>query len=126
METIASLIDDATDGLNAIINGNVVHLHSADITQNSAILYITGEAPICGDGVIEGTEECDDGGLTPGDGCDSSCEIESGWTCWREPSVCTELPAVPSMSATGVTVLSVAVLGIGVLDLIIAARRRRG
>ena len=36
-----------------------------------------------------------------------------------------ELPAVPSMSATGITVLGVAVFGIGLVGLVIAARRRR-
>ena len=25
--------------------------------------------PVCGDGVVEGAETCDDGNLTPGDGC---------------------------------------------------------
>jgi cysteine-rich repeat protein len=31
---------------------------------------------ICGDGVMEGAEECDDGNLMNGDGCDATCEIE--------------------------------------------------
>lgn len=30
----------------------------------------------CGNGVIEGTEECDDDNLTDGDGCSSICKIE--------------------------------------------------
>ncbi len=36
---------------------------------------------ICGDGYQTGTEGCDDGNLTPGDGCNASCAIEAGWTC---------------------------------------------
>ena len=31
-------------------------------------------APRCGDGKIEGTESCDDGNLTPGDGCEPDCQ----------------------------------------------------
>ena len=31
-------------------------------------------APRCGDGKIEGTEGCDDGNLTPGDGCEPDCQ----------------------------------------------------
>ncbi len=31
----------------------------------------------CGDGVITGAEECDDGNNADGDGCDRNCEIES-------------------------------------------------
>lgn len=31
---------------------------------------------ICGDGILEAQEECDDGNRTPLDGCDSNCELE--------------------------------------------------
>jgi cysteine-rich repeat protein len=43
----------------------------------------------CGDGVIEGDEPCDDGNTASGDGCGPGCEIEPGWYCAQEPSVCT-------------------------------------
>lgn len=38
----------------------------------------TGETveQICGNGVLEGTEECDDGDTNNGDGCNAVCEIE--------------------------------------------------
>jgi len=45
-------------------------------------------ATVCGDGLREGTEQCDDGNLTPFDGCDHYCNNEpdcSGGTC---QSVC--------------------------------------
>jgi len=32
--------------------------------------------PICGDGLIDGDEECDDANLVDGDGCDSNCDLE--------------------------------------------------
>jgi fibro-slime domain-containing protein len=35
----------------------------------------------CGDKKISGSETCDDGNATPGDGCDGSCQVEAGWTC---------------------------------------------
>lgn len=31
---------------------------------------------VCGDGIVEGAEECDDGNTVDGDGCSSSCRIE--------------------------------------------------
>jgi len=39
--------------------------------------------PYCGDGVVDplGSEECDDGGDVLGDGCDDSCQVETGWDC---------------------------------------------
>lgn len=45
--------------------------------------------PICGDGVIKGDERCDDGGKDAGDGCDSECRVEPGFSCEGAPSVCT-------------------------------------
>ena len=32
--------------------------------------------PVCGNGAEEAGEECDDGNLTPGDGCDATCQDE--------------------------------------------------
>ncbi|MBI1970492.1 DUF4215 domain-containing protein [Candidatus Woesearchaeota archaeon] len=38
--------------------------------------------PVCGDGILESGEQCDDRNIVSGDGCSSSCSIiESGWTC---------------------------------------------
>ena len=42
-------------------------------TLASAVLPIdrsvAADSPTCGNGVVEGTEECDDGNTTSGDGC---------------------------------------------------------
>jgi cysteine-rich repeat protein len=48
--------------------------------------------PTCGDGTVETTETCDDGEAEPsdGDGCDSTCQEETGWDCSGEPSVCVD------------------------------------
>lgn len=43
----------------------------------------------CGNGTLEGVEECDDGNVVAGDGCSILCEEENGYTCVGEPSVCT-------------------------------------
>ena len=37
--------------------------------------------PSCGDGVLDLGETCDDGNMTDGDGCSSSCGVENGWMC---------------------------------------------
>src|SRR6185295_13370513 len=36
-----------------------------------------GSNPVCGNNRLEGTEQCDDGNLTNGDGCSSTCVKES-------------------------------------------------
>ncbi|MFN8641186.1 MAG: myxococcus cysteine-rich repeat containing protein [Candidatus Binatia bacterium] len=35
----------------------------------------------CGDGLVEGDEECDDAGVADGDGCSATCQVEICWTC---------------------------------------------
>ena len=48
--------------------------------------------PICGDGLVRGTEVCDDGNTYGGDGCNGTCRIELGWNCTAaSPSVCHEV-----------------------------------
>jgi cysteine-rich repeat protein len=42
----------------------------------------------CGDGVIEGSETCDDMNTTAGDGCSDVCVLEAGWVCEGSPTVC--------------------------------------
>ena len=36
---------------------------------------------VCGNGVLDSGEACEDGNTTNGDGCDDTCAIESGWDC---------------------------------------------
>lgn len=43
----------------------------------------------CGDGLITGTEQCDDNNTVSGDGCSSTCQIEPGYQCvTTQPSKC--------------------------------------
>ena len=50
-----------------------------------------GDGADCGNGIIETGETCDDNNIVSGDGCSSSCNVETGWSCVGEPSVCTEV-----------------------------------
>lgn len=43
---------------------------------------------VCSDGLVSGTEQCDDGDFNPGDGCDATCQVETGFSCVGSPSVC--------------------------------------
>lgn len=43
---------------------------------------------LCGNGVPESTETCDDGNLGNADGCNNQCEIEFGYQCDGTPSLC--------------------------------------
>jgi cysteine-rich repeat protein len=50
-----------------------------------------GSVPVCGDGVVAGAEECDDGNLVDGDCCDSTCHAEPiGTVCGNPGDPCLE------------------------------------
>jgi len=50
-----------------------------DITTNPTdMVQLVASAPLCGNGVLEAPEECDDSNKRDGDGCNSSCILEIG------------------------------------------------
>ena len=51
---------------------------------------VEASASICGDGVIEAGEQCDDGNTLPNDGCSSNCQVEMGFTCPTPGQACTK------------------------------------
>ena len=52
-----------------------------------ALLVLLGTAPaafaVCGNGIVEAGETCDDGNTTSGDCCDATCHIEPGGSVCR-------------------------------------------
>uniref|UniRef100_A0A8C8LPG2 Sushi domain-containing protein n=1 Tax=Oncorhynchus tshawytscha TaxID=74940 RepID=A0A8C8LPG2_ONCTS len=58
------------------------------LSELSPPLLYTHGAAYCGDGLLQGTEDCDDGNLLDGDGCSKKCHMESGFNCNGEPSLC--------------------------------------
>lgn len=49
---------------------------------------VAAPASVCGDGVIELPETCDDGNTVGDDGCSAACAVEDGHVCVGEPSLC--------------------------------------
>jgi fibro-slime domain-containing protein len=47
---------------------------------------------VCGNGLIEPGEECDDGNPTAGDGCSAVCTVEPGFACSAPAQPCVALP----------------------------------
>jgi cysteine-rich repeat protein len=43
---------------------------------------------VCGNGIIEPGEQCDDWNTAPGDGSSALCVAETGWSCNGQPSSC--------------------------------------
>ena len=77
----ASLPDFTT-----VTDGGVVD-DGGDVGSDTGTLD-TGPPAVCGDSRVTAPEMCDDGNETEGDGCDASCNVETGYSCVGEPSVC--------------------------------------
>lgn len=54
----------------------------------------------CGNAIVEGLEQCDDGDLSDGDGCSASCRVEPGWQCDGSPSYCWKSSNAPPGTCT--------------------------
>ncbi|NNC02088.1 DUF4215 domain-containing protein [Corallococcus exiguus] len=66
------------------LRGALLGIYQVDAVETSIRLF-------CGDGVIGGAETCDDGNQLSGDGCNSVCQVEPGYTCTGQPTVCTDI-----------------------------------
>ncbi|NTX16042.1 hypothetical protein HUA76_35255 [Myxococcus sp. CA056] len=65
------------------LRGGLAALYQVDAVE------ATG--PLCGDGRVVTGEGCDDGARTGGDGCSATCQVEPGYACSGQPSVCTDV-----------------------------------
>ena len=74
------------------INADVISLNSGGGTEIAVTpdKYLEGfffgvnPAPVCGNSVVESGEQCDDGNVDNGDGCDANCIIENGPVCGND------------------------------------------
>jgi cysteine-rich repeat protein len=65
-------------------------------------LVLVSVAPVCGNGVLEGSEQCDDGNLVTGDGCSATCQLETYYRCDNSlPNIC-KIDAVVSLRVVGI------------------------
>jgi len=77
------------DAPSAIVNLDVA---SGSSTSTTSCVVIDGGTycsnATCGNGILEGAEECDDGNTTPGEGCTAECKLETDWVCPTPGSPC--------------------------------------
>ncbi|MEW5851248.1 MAG: DUF4215 domain-containing protein [Myxococcota bacterium] len=64
---------------------------AGNTSDPSPDVVITIVDELCGDGIISGTETCDDANPAAGDGCSASCQVEDGYVCTGEPSLCSQV-----------------------------------
>ena len=68
-------------------------LSSGQCVCSAVYIYVVDQScqPVCGDGYVRNSELRDHGNLVNGDACDSTCSVETNYTCTRPmstPSVC--------------------------------------
>ncbi len=77
------------------VNGNEADNSAGE--SGAAYVFFIAPPNVCGNGVVEGAEQCDDVNLADGDGCSSACTIEPGFVCTGEPSVCALINHPPTV-----------------------------
>ena len=82
---------DGIDGLDgaseAVVSPDGVHLYAVAKLDNSVAVF----GSLCGNGVFDDGEDCDDGNVIDGDCCSSTCTNEpAGAACADDGNVCTD------------------------------------
>eukprot|EP00736_Rhodelphis_marinus_P003367 Rmarinus@m.28875 len=67
----------------------VVLSANGDAEVGAGLHWEYSTMPDCGNGVLDGMENCDDGNRDDGDGCSACCVIEPEYTCYPASSVFT-------------------------------------
>lgn len=73
---INPLVDSGAANLAAGSYRARVRHYNATTGTGVYVIQVTVSAPACGNSIIEGGEQCDDGAIVPGDGCNATCQIE--------------------------------------------------
>ena len=71
------------------------------VTNRPSTVWTITNFPVCGNGVIQSGETCDDSNTASGDGCSNLCAVEQGYACTGTPSVCTIISVCGDGAITG-------------------------
>ena len=75
-----SLIDTAPNYFNGTLDEVRLYNRALSVAEVKELYNYVPSVPapiVCGNGIVESGEECDDGNKVNGDGCSSSCQIET-------------------------------------------------
>ncbi len=91
---VSNYASSALGGTFEVTAGQTYFFYLVDSASGSLPLSsplqvtLTETAASCGDGVLTGGEACDDGNMGSGDGCSATCQVEPGYSCAGQPSLC--------------------------------------
>ena len=77
-----------------LVDGTDIAVARDNVTNFLTDLNLITAGPrVCGNGIADLGEVCDDSNIVASDGCSAGCALEPGWTCTcGAPSVCTRNP----------------------------------
>ncbi len=76
-------------------------LYAVVINEPGGAVVELQPVAVCGDNWKLASEQCDDGNTTAGDGCSTSCTVESGYVCtFNNPSICEPIMTSSSSSSS--------------------------
>jgi cysteine-rich repeat protein len=95
--------DDLVLGTNTL--AAEVHNRDQMSTDLGFALFLSGtgsfDPPVCGNGVPELGEQCDDGNTSPGDCCSATCQYEPVGSACTDADACTSSDACDGLGACG-------------------------
>jgi cysteine-rich repeat protein len=71
------------ENVDLVFGGTVSNRITQTIATASCLDVVQGGT--CGNAILEGGEQCDDGGLVAGDGCSPDCRVEVCGNAWLDP-----------------------------------------
>ena len=71
------------ENVDLLFGGTVSNRITSTIAAVSCLETV--QSGTCGNAVVEGGEQCDDGGLVAGDGCSAGCRLEVCGNAWTDP-----------------------------------------
>jgi cysteine-rich repeat protein len=71
------------------------------------VLTVKVKPPSCGDGLVGGNEECDDGNNVSGDGCSATCTSEAPWEIEPNGASATATPPWPGFGQWNASIQSI-------------------
>jgi cysteine-rich repeat protein len=79
-------VEQATGGLSSA--GGAASSGGSASGGAGSLIPIDVARRVCGNGILEPLEACDDGNLQSGDGCSQHCDPERGWDCSEPGQAC--------------------------------------
>ncbi|MAE42779.1 hypothetical protein CMO93_03335 [Candidatus Woesearchaeota archaeon] len=79
---------------NVVLSSTIIiQVEDSEGLTSQAQFDVLVQQTVCGNGIVQLGEDCDDNNSIEGDGCNFACVVELGYNCTGSPSSCAATPA---------------------------------